>query len=67
MTEQKDKILKLPTVIEDVTLSRSSIYQKMKAGQFPRSIKLGVRAVGWRASDIQKWIQEQPINGGTEE
>jgi prophage regulatory protein len=37
-------------------LSRSTIYQYVKDGAFPKPIPLGVRAVGWLESDIRDWI-----------
>jgi prophage regulatory protein len=39
-------------------ISRSSIYLMMSEGRFPKTIKLGRRAVGWRADDIQTWLDE---------
>jgi prophage regulatory protein len=51
-----DKILRLPQVIEQVGLRRSSIYAAMQTGAFPRSIVLGPRAVGWLERDIADWI-----------
>jgi len=35
-----------------------NIYRLMRVGKFPASVKLGERAVAWRASDIQRWIDE---------
>lgn len=37
-------------------LSCSTIYAMMAAGKFPRPVKLGRRAVGWRTKDIQDWV-----------
>lgn len=51
---------KLQDVINATALSRSSIYLKISEGNFPRPLKLGTRAVAWRASDIQRWISERP-------
>jgi len=54
------KILKLPEVMNATGLSRSSIYEFMKKGLFPKTISLGVRAVGWLESDIANWINGRP-------
>ena len=35
------------------------IYQKMANGEFPKSITLGPRAVGWLESSIDDWIQSR--------
>jgi prophage regulatory protein len=40
-------------------VSRSFIYASIQAGNFPSSIKLGPRAVGWLSSDIETWIAER--------
>ena len=37
-------------------LSRSTIYQYMKDGVFPKPVLLGPRAVGWLESDVNEWI-----------
>ena len=38
-------------------LSRSSIYKMMDDGEFPRPVRIGRRAVGWRAADIETWFE----------
>ncbi len=37
-------------------LSRSTIYQYIKDGVFPKPVPLGPRAVGWIESDVSEWI-----------
>lgn len=49
-------ILRLPEVKARTGLSRSSIYNAIKAGTFPAHVSLGARAVGWFSSDIDAWI-----------
>ncbi|WP_038226802.1 helix-turn-helix transcriptional regulator [Vibrio sp. ER1A] len=53
-----NKIIRLPVVIRKTGLSRSTIYLRMSKGDFPRSISLGERAVGWVEEDIEQWVQE---------
>jgi len=52
-------ILRLPTVKARTGLSRSTIYQRVADGSFPRPVSLGARAVGWVESDIEGWISQQ--------
>jgi prophage regulatory protein len=40
-------------------LATSTLYAKMQAGEFPRPIKLGRRAVGWKSNDVELWITQQ--------
>lgn len=57
--EKTEKILKIKQVIEIVGLSRSSIYYLIKKGDFPRQIKISMRASGWLMSDVNKWIDSR--------
>jgi prophage regulatory protein len=52
-------ILRLPAVKARTGLSRSSIYQHVADGSFPRPVSLGARAVGWVESDIESWISRK--------
>lgn len=57
-----DRILRLPEVLERTGLSRSMLYLKLGTGKyrdetFPRQILLSKRAVGWRMSQINLWLQ----------
>lgn len=54
------RVLRLPEVIAVTGLSRSAIYARMSQGRFPNSVRLGIRAVGWRAADVFRWIDELP-------
>lgn len=58
------KILRLPDVTNITGLSRSSIYQKISDGEFPKQISLGAKTVGWIESDIQNWIADKIQNMG---
>ena len=53
------KIVRLPEVKSSTGLSRSSIYLRMSRDEFPKSISLGGRAVGWFESDIQRWLEQK--------
>jgi prophage regulatory protein len=52
-------ILRLKQVLARTGLSRSSIYQKISEKDFPASISLGARAVGWIESDVEAWLTAQ--------
>lgn len=52
-------ILRLPGVIARTGLSRSTIYARISEGQFPPSISLGNRAVGWVETDINEWLDQR--------
>lgn len=49
------KLLKRKQVEEASGLSRSSIYQMMAEGRFPKPLKVGRRAVRWSEEDLKQW------------
>jgi prophage regulatory protein len=51
--------LKRPEIEHRTGLKRSTIYDKMKAGTFPKPVKLGARAVAWLEPEIDAWIKER--------
>ncbi|KVD85366.1 AlpA family transcriptional regulator [Burkholderia ubonensis] len=58
-------ILRRKQVERETGLSRSHLYQRIKDGTFPAPIKLGPKAVGWRAGDIDRFLVD-PANYRTE-
>ena len=52
-------ILRLPQVMARTGLARSTIYQRISQGHFPKPVSLGGRAVGWIEEDIDQWLEEQ--------
>ena len=52
-----DRILRLPEVIHKTGISRSSIYEQIQQGVFPKQIQLGKRMVGWSESEIDMYLQ----------
>jgi prophage regulatory protein len=58
LTERPNsRFLRLRTVVERVALSRSQLYRLVARGTFPRSYRLGARAVGWLECEIEDWIR----------
>jgi prophage regulatory protein len=55
-TNKIDQLIKLPKVIEMTGNSRSKIYADVKNALFPAPLKTGKRAVAWKLSDIENWI-----------
>ena len=52
-------ILRMSAVMSRTGLARSSIYDKISKGEFPKPINLGRRAVGWVADEVETWIQDR--------
>ncbi|KAB2889330.1 MAG: AlpA family transcriptional regulator [Desulfobulbaceae bacterium] len=51
-------LLRRPEVERRTGLGRSTIYARMKEGDFPQSVSLG-RTVAWVEDEIDAWIQER--------
>lgn len=53
---EPDRIIRLKTVINRSGLSRSTVYRKISEGTFPQKVKLSLNGVGWRESELNRWI-----------
>jgi prophage regulatory protein len=53
-----NRVLRMSMLRDKVPLSRSTIYEAIKKGEFPAPISLfnNGRAVGWLESDIDAWL-----------
>ncbi len=47
---------RLPEVLRQTGLSRSTVYEMINRGDFPRQVQLSRRAVGGVASEVIEWI-----------
>ena len=65
LSNQKgNAILRQPAVTARTGVPKSSIYAMMKQGDFPQSVRLGVRKVGWTDSAIDEWINQRSSSSG---
>ena len=55
-----EKHLRRPAVEAATGLSRSTLYDMMDRGEFPRPVRVGRRAVAWPESVIQQWLADRP-------
>ena len=56
-------ILRTAEVLELIGLSRTTIWRRVQAGDFPAPIRLGPagsRAVGWRSEEVEEWVRSRP-------
>ncbi|WP_316861116.1 AlpA family transcriptional regulator [uncultured Cohaesibacter sp.] len=54
-----ERLIALPEVLNRTSLSRSSLYERMKESQFPKPISLGGRRVAWLETEVVAWIDER--------
>lgn len=59
-----ETLLSRPDVEKYTGLSCSSIYRLMRLGRFPAPIKVGLRKVGWRESDLTSWVNSRDTSNG---
>tara|TARA_R110001606_G_C15378859_1_gene650229 strand:- start:1261 stop:1467 length:207 start_codon:yes stop_codon:yes gene_type:complete len=53
------KFIRLKEVIDRTGLARATIYKYMAEGEFPKSVSLGGRSVGWVESEVEAWIDSK--------
>jgi prophage regulatory protein len=61
-TEPPRLLARLPTVLQVTGLGRSTIYRLVTHGSFPRPVRVGLRAVAWRWSDLDPWSRSRPTD-----
>jgi len=40
-----------------VPFSAATLWRKVKAGEFPKPVKLSQRVTAWRVEDVRQWMQ----------
>ena len=53
------RLIRMKDVVDRTSLAKSTIYAKVKDGDFPAPIKLGEMSVAWLESDVEAWIDKQ--------
>lgn len=59
MQKPEIELLTFARVSKRVALGRSTIYQRIKDGTFPRPVSLSQHCVRWRSDSIDAWIEAQ--------
>ena len=54
-----ERHFRCPAVQEITGLSRSTIYDLMAKGRFPRPVKLTEKTVAWPESALAQWLDER--------
>ena len=56
----EDKLLTRPEVEDRIRLGRSALYRLLRDGEFPLPLRIGPRAVRWKASEVEHWLESRP-------
>ena len=51
-----DRLMRIGEVMERTGRSRTSLYRDFKGGRFPQPVRIGIRAIAWRESDVEEWL-----------
>jgi prophage regulatory protein len=54
-----NKIIRLKEVLDRCGLARSTVYDYVARGLFPKPVPLGARAIGWMEDEISNWIDDR--------
>jgi prophage regulatory protein len=49
------RFLRLRQVLERTALPRSTLYEMMRKGEFPKQVKISQRSVAWREDEVDAW------------
>ncbi|KXU38265.1 transcriptional regulator [Ventosimonas gracilis] len=53
------RILRFDEVQAKTGFKRAHLYNLMQKGELPRTVRLGVRAVGWNSVEVEQWVLER--------
>ena len=62
MDHDIDRLLRRQEVQHLIGLSKSTLYEMIAGGRFPRPVRISTHAVRWRTSDIAAWQKSLPKN-----
>jgi prophage regulatory protein len=61
----QEQMLRLPQVKLKIGLAGPTIWKGVKEGTLPPPVAIGVRAVAWRESELQAWIEVKVLASRT--
>ena len=54
-------VLRKAAVLAMIGMRSTWLHETVKAGNFPKPIRLGSRAIGWRRSEIENWLKSREV------
>lgn len=58
-TTTPPRLLRLPEVIAQTGMARTTLYDFIRAGTFPRPVPLTSTARAWVAAEVERWIADR--------
>ena len=59
-----ERMMRISEIIQVTGLSSTTIWRRVKAGDFPAPVRLGslkTRSIGWREGEVQQWLDSRPV------
>ena len=60
MGQTSERLLRIEEVMQITGLPKSTIYNKIHKGTFPKPYRVGPRSVRWKESEIIDWMNRLP-------
>jgi prophage regulatory protein len=54
----KPALLKLPDVLAQTSMSKTSLYREIAAGRFPKPCRIGAKRVAWVEAEVTAWVEQ---------
>lgn len=56
-----DRILRVPDTLDRVGFKRTTLWRKVRAGEFPAPRQIGGGLIGFIESEVDDWIATRPV------
>jgi len=56
------RLLRFKEVVVITGLPKSSLYEAISRGEFPKPVKIGNRSVAWKSSEVYFWVESRPLS-----
>lgn len=53
--------IRVKDLVDLLGVSRSTIFRMGQRGELPKKVRIGARAVGWKISEIQAFIESREV------
>ena len=61
MTELQDlKLIRKDEVCEIVPVGYNTLLRMVRAGEFPKPVRISPQMVAWREKDVREWLESRP-------
>jgi predicted DNA-binding transcriptional regulator AlpA len=54
-------LVRLPTILKVIAVSKSTWWAGVKSGRFPKSVKVGRRITAWKVEDIRGLVNKSQL------